>query len=94
MKGTYAFLIAVVFFIVAINFFLLFIKLKRNRPRKSGKAAMEENEAAIWRDKEIQRRLEREQEDAKEYIDRQNKTFELYEQVRKNAANEIEPKGD
>ena len=82
MKGTYAFLIAVVFFIVAANFFILFIRLKRDRPRKVTKAAMEEKEAALWRDKEIQRRLDREQEEAEKYLERRNKTLELYDQVR------------
>jgi len=91
----YAFLIAIVFFIIAINFFLLFIRHKRDLPRKIDKAAMEEDEAVLWRDKEIQRRLDREQEEAEEYLERQNKTFELYEQVRKNAEiNEAKPEID
>jgi len=86
MGNTFVVLVAIIFFVIAINFFMLFARLKGTRPRKIEKAAMEEKEAVEWRDREIQRRLDREQEDAIKQIELRNKTLELYEQVRKEAA--------
>jgi len=86
MSPIITFIIAVVFFILAANFFMLYRRLRRNRSGKSGKPAMEEKEAAKRRDREIQRRLDLEQEDAARSVELRNKTLELYEQVRKNAA--------
>ena len=86
MNSSHAILIAVVFFIVAINFFLLFLRLRRDRnPETKGKAA-EENEAVKWRANAIQRRLHNELEDSARRVELRNKTLDLYEQVRKKAA--------
>jgi len=84
----HVFLIAIVFFIVAINFFMLFFRLKKEGHHKTDRKAPGEAEASKWRAKEIQRRLDREQEDAVRRVELRNKTLELYEQVRKNAENE------
>ncbi|MCL2152509.1 MAG: hypothetical protein FWH57_06215 [Oscillospiraceae bacterium] len=86
MNDAIILLVVIVFFVIAANFFMVFRRLKRNRHPKISKAAMEEIEAAQWRDKEIKRRLDREQEEAERYVELRNKTFELYEQVRKDEA--------
>jgi len=86
MSGIYSFVIMIVFFVIAINFFMLFLRLRRTRRPRIVKAAMEEKEAAEWRDKEILRRLDHEQEEAAKAVELRNKTLALYEQVRKNAA--------
>jgi len=86
MNGIFAFLLVIVFLVISINFFMLYRRLRRERPGKPGKAAMQEKEAAKWRGREIQRRLDCEQEEAVRRVELRNKTFELYEQVRRKAA--------
>ena len=86
MQGAFAYLIAIVVIVIALNFIMLRKRLSRDRYRKPDKAAMEEEKAAVLREHEINRRLAREQEDAAEFIERRNKTLELYDQVRRNAA--------
>ena len=85
MNSTLSFLIAIVFLVIASNFIMLYLRLKKERRPKIGKAAIEENEAVKLRDKEIKRRLDHEQEAAEKHVELRNKTLELYEQVRKNA---------
>ena len=86
MSSTFIFIVAIVFFVIALNFFMLYVRLKRERHPKANRAAMEEKEAVEWRDREIQRRLDREQEEAVHCVELRNKTLELYEQVRRNAS--------
>ena len=86
MNDAIIILIVIIFFVIAANFFMVFLRLKRNRRPKISKAAMEEQEAAQWRDREIKRRLDREQEEAAQYVELRDKTLGLYEQVRKDAA--------
>ena len=86
MSGIFTFLLTIIFLVISINFFMLYRRLRRDRPGKIGKAAMQEKEAAEWRGREIQRRLDREQEEAAKRVELRNKTFELYDQVRKKAA--------
>ena len=87
MKNTFVFLIAIVFLVLALNFLMLFIRLrKERRPGRNKKAALEEKDAVIWRNKEIQRMLDYEQETAEREVELRNRTLELYEQVRRNAA--------
>jgi predicted Holliday junction resolvase-like endonuclease len=86
MPGAFAYLVALVFFVIALNFYFLYRRLRRDRYRKPGKQAMEEKIAAELRAREIQRRLDREQEDMANRVELRNKTLELYEIVRKNAA--------
>lgn len=84
--GPLGYLIAIIVFVIVGNFFLLFKRHKGDR-KPSKKPALSESAASRIRDREIQRRIDREQEDAARRVDLRNKTFELYEQVRKNAAN-------
>ena len=78
--------IALVFIVIVINFIMLYIRLKRDLPRKSGKKALEEEEAMLLRTNEIQRRLTLENDAAERFLEHRAKTWELYEQVRRNAA--------
>ena len=57
-----------------------------DRRPKLGRAAREEAKQAIWRDKEVARRIEREQDDAIEIIKLKNETLAIYEEVRRRAA--------
>lgn len=77
MNEKFAIIIAAVFFAVSANFFMLYRKLKKERHPRNTRAVSEA---------ETKLRLEREQEDAAERVELQKKTFEYYEQVRKNVA--------
>jgi len=54
------------------------------------RAAVDEAKQALWRDKEIARRIRREQEDAIECINLRNETLALYDEVRRRHAKEDE----
>jgi len=54
------------------------------------RAAADEAKQALWRDKEIARRLAREEEDALERVLLRNETLALYEEVRRRHAKEDE----
>ena len=86
MANPFAYILAIVIFVIVLNFIMLFHRLRRDRYRRPGKAAVEEEKAAEWREKELQRRLDREQEDFAMRVELRNKTLELYEQVRRSAA--------
>ena len=86
MQGLYTSMVAIVFIVIAINFFVLFLRFKKNRFHKIVTPAKEEKEAALLRDRVIMNRLQCEQDEAARYVELRNKTLDLYEQVRRNAA--------
>ena len=86
MQGALVTLIAIVAFVIALNFMMLFFRLRRDRYRKPSKEVIEEEKAVVWRDKEIRRRLDREQEEAIRYVELRNQTLALYEECRRRAA--------
>jgi len=86
MGGAFGSVIAIVFLVIIGNFIMLYVRLRRDLPRKPSRWALEEEEAAKLREREIYRRIEREQEDAIRRIELQNHTFELFEEVRRRAA--------
>ena len=86
MNNTLSFMISIVLLVVSLNAVMLYLRLRKEHRPKTRRAAMEENEASKWRDKEIIRMLDREQDDAVKHVELRNKTLALYEQVRKNAA--------
>jgi len=90
MGPIFASLIGIVFVVIALNFIMLFMRFKRDFPQKSKRKAPDEAHAAIIRDREVYYRIELEQDAAQRRVELQNKTFELYEQVRRNAAAEDE----
>ena len=70
--------------LVVVNFYLLFKRTKRSRFTK--KNAQAERMANIKRRDDLIRKLDLEQKDAAKRVELRNKTFEMYEQVRQNAA--------
>ena len=84
MDTAVASLVAFLFLVIAINFFMLFARLRRDKSRPSSrKPVPSEAEDVIRRDRAIQRRLAREQEQLAYAADMKDKTFELYDQVRR-----------
>jgi len=80
-------LFIIIFIVVAINFYLLiFRRMKGIRARKLTRPAVSEDKQAIWRDKEVQRRIEGEQAAAYERVKLRNETLALYDEVRRRAA--------
>jgi len=89
MNTSVAYIFAIVFVVIAINFFLLHTQQKRSRGsryKKRTRIAVDEAKQALWRDNEIVRRLEREQEGAIERVKLREETLALYDEVRRRAA--------
>jgi len=86
MNGYLPLLLAVVFFVIVSNFFMLYMRTRKDRRPKSGRAAMSESEAMERRDRDIRRRIDLEQEECARQVELRNKTLDLYEQVRRKAA--------
>ena len=87
METGLAYLIIIVFIVLALNFYFLIVRrLRGNRSRKLGRPAVVESKQAVWRDKEVQRRIDSEQNAAVERVRLRNETLALYEEVRRRAA--------
>ena len=87
MDSSVAYIFAIVFIVLALNIYFITSRMKRsNRPKRMNRAAVEEAKQALWRDKEIARRIEREQDDALERVKLRNETLAIYDEVRKRAA--------
>ena len=77
------YLFTVIAILVIVNLYMLF--RRRNKSRKVGKDAAAERIAMVKHHDDIIRKLDHEQADAKRRVELQNKTFEMYEQVRRQA---------
>ena len=87
LDSSVAYIFAIVFIVLALNIYFITSRFKRStRPKKMTRAAIEEAKQALWRDKEIARRIEREQDDALERVKLKNETLAIYDEVRKRAA--------
>jgi len=88
MDGSVAYLFAIVFFVLALNIYFIISRMRRGNSKRTrmSRAAVEEAKQALWRDKEVARRIEREQDDALERVKLRNETLALYDEVRKRAA--------
>lgn len=76
--------IGIIFVVLVLNFFFMLRHVKRAGKSRGRKyVAPEEKKQIEWRDKEIARRLEREQEDALDRVTLRNETLSYYELVRK-----------
>lgn len=82
--------VALLFIFLLFNVVLIFHKGRKARQQM--KQIKEERIAAQKREQSLKGDLSREQEEAERRIELQNKTFELYEQVRKKAAEDSEEK--
>ena len=69
--------------LVVANFYFLFKRGKRGR--NVGKKATEERIATVKRHDSLVRTLDLEQEEAARRVELRKKTFEMYEQVRRQA---------
>ena len=78
--------VALVFIFLLFN--VVFIYSKSRKARQAMKKIKDERVAAQKYEETLKDNLSKEQKDAKRKLDLQNKTFELYEQVRKQAAQE------
>ena len=92
-----AFIFAIVIVVLAINVFLIRAQFRKGnrqvKKRRTDRVALSEAEQAIWRDKEVARRIEREQDGAYERVKLKNETLALYDEVRRRHANDDELEG-
>lgn len=89
MDATVAVLVVIIFFVLILNFYFLFIRMRRTPKRKKMNSIMrDEAKQALWRDREIERRIAREQDDALERVKLKEETLALYEEVRNRHADE------
>jgi len=86
MPTAFAYIIAIIGFVIVLNFVMLWFRLKRDRYRKPSRETVEEEKAIVLRNNEIKRRIAREQEDAAREVALRNQTLALYEEVRRRAA--------
>ena len=87
METGVAYLFAIIFIVIVLNFYFIFSRMKRgNRHKRMGRSAISEAKQALWRDKEVARRIEREQDDAYERVKLRNETLAYYEEVRRRHA--------
>jgi len=87
VNASIVYVFIIIFIVLAINiFFVAFRSAGGSRYRKRYKVAVDEAKQALWRDNEIERRLEREQEGALERVKLRNETLALYDEVRRRAA--------
>jgi len=94
MDNSVAFIFAIVVVVLAINVFIIRAQFRRgNKPvrrRRTGRTALSEAEQAKWRDKEVVRRIEREQDGAYERVTLKNETLAIYDEVRRRHAKDDE----
>ena len=92
MESSIAYVFAIVFIVLAINIMFVVRRMRggTNKRKRMSRAAIDEAKQALWRDKEIERRLRREQEDAIACIELRNETLALYEEVRRRHAKDDE----
>ena len=87
MGSSIAYIFAIVFIVLALNIFFVASRMRRgSRRKRMSRAAVEEAKQALWRDKEVARRIEREEADALERYKLRNETLALYDEVRQRAA--------
>ena len=87
MGNNVGYLFAIVFFVIAVNIYIVASRLRKTpKRRKMNRAAVDEAKQALWRDREVARRVEREDEDAYERHKLRNETLALYDEVRRRAA--------
>jgi len=83
-------LFGIIILVLALNFYFMLIRMRRgnSKRKRMDRTAIEEAKQALWRDREIARRLEREKEDAIERIRLREETLAFYEEVRRRYADE------
>ena len=91
MNVLFGSLVGIVFLVIVMNFFVLFLRMKRNTSPygRKGKQAVQEDVAAVYRDNEVQRRIDLEQDRIAQYLEKREKTWALYEEVRRRHSGEF-----
>jgi len=91
LESGVAYLFAIIGFVLALNIYFIFARLRKGSNRKKiSRVAVDEAKQALWRDKEVQRRIDREDEDAFERVKLRNETLALYDEVRRRHAKDDE----
>ena len=92
LDNSVAYIFVIIFVVLALNIYFLTSRMRRDNSKRKRitRAAADEAKQALWRDKEIARRIAREQEDALERVLLKNETLALYEEVRRRHAKEDE----
>jgi hypothetical protein len=97
MDPSIAYIFAIVLVVLIINVFIIRAQFRRGnkavKKRRSDRIAPSEAEQAIWRDKEVVRRIEREQDGAYERVTLKNETLAIYDEVRRRHAKDDESEG-
>jgi len=92
-----AYIFAIVVVVLAINVFIIRAQFRRGnkavRRRRTDRAVLGEAEQAKWRDQEVVRRIEREQDGAYERVTLKNETLALFDEVRRRHAKDDELEG-
>jgi len=84
LEGNVGYLIAIVFLVLALNLYITFKRISQTKKRsRKNRIELDEEKQAVWRDKEIARRIAREQDDYVERIKLRNETLAFYEEVRR-----------
>ncbi|MCL1835310.1 MAG: hypothetical protein FWG48_04040 [Oscillospiraceae bacterium] len=78
--------------VVAANFYVIYARRKRRR--NPHKELVEQRRASERNIEQVRRRLNYEQTDAARRVELQNKTLEMYETVRRNAAEQSKAESD
>jgi len=88
MNTGVAYIFAILFLVVALNMYFVLRRIRndKNTRKKTTRLPPDEVKQAIWRDKEVARRIEREQDDAYERLTLRNETLAYYETVRQRHA--------
>ena len=95
MDSGVAYIFAIVLVVLVINVFIIRAQFRRGnnavKRRRSDRVALSEAEQAKWRDKEVARRIEHEQDGAYERVTLKNETLAFYDEVRRRHAKDDEP---
>ena len=88
MNAGVAYIFAILFLVVALNLFFVLRRIRNDKStrKRTTRIPPDEVKQAIWRDKEVARRIEREQDDAYERLTLRNETLAYYETVRQRHA--------
>ena len=88
MNPSMVYIFAIVFIVIAINLFFVSKQFRSGNKRRTrmSRTAVDEAKQALWRDKEVARRIEQEDSDAYERVTLRNETLALYEEVRRRHA--------
>jgi hypothetical protein len=97
LDSSVAYIFAIVLVVLVINVFIIRAQFRKGnsavKKRRTDRVALSEAEQALWRDKEVARRIEREQDGAYERVMLKNETLAIYDEVRRRHAKDDELEG-